>query len=473
MGCWKWGDGALSSRKLKTVSSLRKTSIKRKGGEMEIGTKNVHEILKKSILADGFDIVMDLEKSHGSYVYDCIRKRDMIDFFTFFASSPIGYNHPKMLENNFVEKLKRVSINKPSNSDIYTVELAEFVDTFSRIAKPSIFSHLFFVSGGALAVENGIKTAFDWKVRENFKKGLKSEKGTKVIHFESAFHGRSGYTLSLTNTFDKRKTKYFAKFDWPRFKNPKLNFPVTDEELERVRGVEEEVIQSIKKTIQQEGDDIAAIIIEPIQGEGGDNHFRGEFLRKLNSIAKESECMFILDEVQTGIGITGKMWCYEHFGLEPDIVAFGKKTQVCGIMVGPRVDEVENNVFTESSRLNSTWGGNLIDMVRCKRYLEIIEEENLIENAARVGSYLLEELKTLCENYSTQVSNVRGRGLMIAFTLQSTEIRDKIFKKCWDEGVLVLKTGVRSIRFRPPLNLSTEEADQGIEILRRVLNTIL
>lgn len=440
---------------------------------MKIGSNDVHTTLRKSILTDGFDIVMDLEKSHGSYLYDCISKREMIDFFTFFASSPIGYNHPKLLEKNFVEQLKRVSINKPSNSDIYTVEFAEFVDIFSRIAKPSIFNHLFFVSGGTLAVENGLKTAFDWKVRKNFKKGKKSERGTKVIHFENAFHGRSGYTLSLTNTFDSRKTKFFAKFEWPRFKNPKIHFPVDEAENERVKKEEDGVIQAIKKKIHEEGDDIAAIIIEPIQGEGGDNHFRGEFLQELNTITKENECMLILDEVQTGVGLTGKMWCYQHFGLEPDIVAFGKKTQVCGIMVGARVDEIEDNVFAESSRLNSTWGGNLIDMVRCKRYLEIIEEENLVENAATVGSHLLGSLKALGESYKGHISDVRGRGLMIAFALPDTETRDKIFKKCWDEGVLVLKTGEKSIRFRPPLNLSKKEADSGIEIIEKVFKTIL
>lgn len=439
---------------------------------MGIDPAEVHNVIGKYMLADGFDIVMDLEKSHGSYIYDSKRARELLDFFSFFASSPIGYNHPGLKNPEFLEKMSRVVVNKPSNSDIYSVEFAEFVETFSRIAKPPIFKHLFFVSGGGLAIENGLKTAFDWKVRKNIKKGKKGELGKKVIHFQRAFHGRTGYTLSLTDSSDIRKTMYFAQFDWPMFKNPKLHFPVTEAEIERVKRVEDEVISEIKKTVMEDGDDIAAIVIEPIQGEGGDNHFRGEFLKSLQDIARENNIMFILDEIQSGAGLTGKMWCYEHFGLAPDIVAFGKKTQVCGIMVGPRVDEVEKNVFVESNRLNSTWGGNLVDMVRCQRYLEIIVEEELVENAAAVGAYLLKKLKGLADEFGALMSNVRGRGLMIAFDLPDPGLRDNFFGKCMDENLIVLKCGEKTIRFRPPLNLSEGEADSGIEIIRAVLKTM-
>jgi len=432
----------------------------------------VRSIVGKYMLADGFDVVMDLDKSHGSYFYDSERKREMLDFFTCFASSPVGYNHPKLRDADFLEKIKRVAVNKPSNSDVYTVELAEFVDTFAKIARPSIFEHLFFVSGGALAVENGLKTAFDWKIRKNHKKGIKGEKGKKVIHFEQAFHGRTGYTLSLTNTYDLRKTMYFTQFDWPRFKNPKMHFPVNEEEIERVSKVEQEVIKSIKDIILNDGSDIAAMIIEPIQGEGGDNHFRGKFLKAIEKLANENDIMFELDEVQSGMGLTGKMWCYEHFGLEPDIIAFGKKTQVCGIMAGKRVNEVENNVFEESSRINSTWGGNLVDMVRCQRYLEIIEEDKLVLNAHVVGKYLLEKLQELSLEFKDLVSNVRGRGLMIAFDLPDADKRDKVFGHCFDKNLLVLKCGEKTIRFRPPLNLSKQEADAGINIMKQALKTL-
>ena len=229
---------------------------------------------------------------------------------------------------------------------------------------------------------NALKTAFDWKVRKNLAAG-KGERGSQIIHFRQAFHGRSGYTLSLTNT-EPMKVAYFPKFDWPRIENPYIRFPEA-EHLAETEAAEARAIAAIEAAVAANPDDIAGLIIEPIQGEGGDLHFRGEFLRELRRLADEHEFLLIFDEVQTGVGMTGRMWCHQHFGVEPDVLVFGKKTQVCGILASRRMDEVEDNVFRLPSRINSTFGGNLVDMVRFGRYLEIIEEEDLVGNAARVG----------------------------------------------------------------------------------------
>lgn len=437
----------------------------------KIDPKDVHKILSKYMLVDGFDLVLDLRKSKGCKIYDSRRDRWFIDFFSFFASSPLGCNHPALLEPDFLKKLAEVAVNKPTNSDVYTIEMAEFVETFARIAMPDHFKHLFFIEGGALAVENALKTAFDWKIRKNIAEG-KGEKGEQVIHFQEAFHGRSGYTLSLTNTFDPRKTMYFPKFKWPRIINPKLKFPLTDENLKETIEREKLAIQQIYDAIEKNPDDIAALIIEPIQGEGGDNHFRGEFLRELRKICDENDIMYILDEVQTGVGLTGKMWAYQHFDFNPDIVCFGKKTQVCGIMVSSRVDEVKDNVFTVSSRINSTFGGNLTDMVRCQKYLEVIEEEKLVDNARKQGEILLKGLREIEEKYPDKVSNSRGRGLMCAFDLPSPEIRDRVKKMLYDNGLLILPCGPRGIRFRPPLTISSEEINEGLSVIDRTINSL-
>ena len=437
----------------------------------KIDPKDVHKILSKYMLVDGFDLVLDLRKSKGCKIYDSRRDRWFIDFFSFFASSPLGCNHPALLEPDFLKKLGEVAVNKPTNSDVYTIEMAEFVETFARIAMPDHFKHLFFIEGGALAVENALKTAFDWKIRKNIAEG-KGEKGEQVIHFQEAFHGRSGYTLSLTNTFDPRKTMYFPKFKWPRIINPKLKFPLTDENLKETIEREKLAIQQIYDAIEKNPDDIAALIIEPIQGEGGDNHFRGEFLRELRKICDENDIMYILDEVQTGVGLTGKMWAYQHFDFNPDIVCFGKKTQVCGIMVSSRVDEVKDNVFTVSSRINSTFGGNLTDMVRCQKYLEVIEEEKLVDNARKQGEILLKGLREIEEKYPDKVSNSRGRGLMCAFDLPSPEIRDRVKKMLYDNGLLILPCGPRGIRFRPPLTISSEEINEGLSVIDRTINSL-
>ncbi len=162
------------------------------------------------------------------------------------------------------------------------------------------------------------------------------------------------------------------------------------------------------------------------------------------------------------------MWCFEHFGFVPDIVSFGKKLQVCGIMVSDKVNEVDS-VFKISSRLNSTWGANIVDMVRAQKILEIIHEENLIENAAKMGDYLLNKLHELQEVSKVKLSNIRGRGLFAAVELESPEIRDDVFNKCFEKGLAVLKSGEKSLRFRPSLTITKEVIDEGINILAEVL----
>ncbi len=431
---------------------------------------DVHDTLRKHMLVDGMDLVFDLKRSQGAYIYDSRNGRRFLDFFSFFATQPVGFNHPMMHEPAFVEKITEVALQNPSNSDIYTVEMAEFVDTFDRVGIPPELPHLFLVAGGSVAVENALKVAFDWKVRKNLAAG-KAEKQQKVLHFREAFHGRTGYTLSLTNTADSRKIMYFPKFDWPRIDNPKLRFPV-EAHVEEVIAAEKRAVSQIEKAIHDHPDEIAALIIEPIQGEGGDNHFRPEFLRKLRELADEHDFLYIVDEVQTGVGLTGKMWAYQNFGFTPDVLAFGKKTQVCGILAGRRIDEVENNVFRESTRINSTWGGNLVDMVRFGRYLEIIEKEKLVHNAAEVGSYLLRQLEAVQADNPDRISNARGRGLMCAFDLEDTDTRNRFRELAFDNGMLVLGCGTRSIRFRPTLTASQEDVDQGIGIAKKVLASL-
>lgn len=426
----------------------------------------VHETIAKRMLADGFDFVLDLEKSEGVYIYDSRHGRRLLDFFSFFATNPVGMNHPGMKTPEFTQKLLRAALHNPSNSDVYTVEMAEFVETFGTHAMPDYLPHLFLVAGGTLGVENALKAAFDWKVRKNLARGYREERGHKVLHFEQAFHGRSGYTLSLTNTTDPRKTAYFPKFDWPRVLNPKVRFPLQEDNLRDVKEREALSVAQIELAFERNKDDIAAIIIEPIQGEGGDNHFRKEFLHELRRIADEYEAMLVFDEVQAGLGLTGKMWSYENYDVKPDMVAFGKKTQVCGFIAGARIDEVKDNVFRVSSRLNSTWGGTLVDMVRSARYLEIMAEEKLLENAAARGTELLQGLESLAREFPDHVSNARGKGLMCAFDLKDGALRDQVIAKTYEEGVIVIGSGPNSIRFRPPLVITKAALAEGLEKLR-------
>jgi len=435
---------------------------------MNITPNKVRDSIGRYMLADGMEHVIDLEKSHGSWLVDARNNKEYLDLFSMFASMSVGYNHPYVLENK--DRLTDASLNKPTNSDVYSMQMAEFVETMGRMTQPEYLPYAFYVSGGALAVENALKTAFDWKVRKNLANG-KNEGGSKIIHFQESFHGRTGYTLSLTDSPDTRKTDYFPKFEWPRIINPKLEFPATDEVIQIVKEKEAKAVDQIERAMKEYPDEIAGLIIEPIQGEGGDNHFRESFFRQLRELANEHEFLLIYDEVQSGGGITGKMWAHQHYGddCQPDIISFGKKTQVCGIFASNRLNEVEGHVFKESSRLNSTWGGNLVDMVRFTIYLEIIERENLLDQVKENGAYLKLGLESLQKNYPETVFNVRNRGLFGAFDLKSGEERDKSIELIEKEGAIMLGCGTKSIRFRPHLNVSRTEIDQGIDMINQAL----
>ncbi|MEQ9103902.1 MAG: L-lysine 6-transaminase [Rhodothermales bacterium] len=432
----------------------------------------VEGIFMKHMNAKGMmPMVLGTQQSGGIRLHDEQSGRMFMDFFGFYASNAIGMNHPKLTQDaEFKERLLDAALNKVTNSDIRTIHMARFLETFGRVAMPAHLPHAFFVSGGALAVENALKTAFDWKVRKNFQKGYRKEVGHKVLHFDQAFHGRSGYTLTLTNTADPRKTMYFPKFDWPRVSNPKMVFPV-DKHMEDITRREEVSLQQAKHYFRTMPDEIACIIIEPIQGEGGDNHFRKEYLQALKDLAVENDALLIFDEVQTGVGATGAFWAHEAIGVEPDIISFGKKTQVCGILAGNRLDEVENHVFVMGSRINSTWGGNLVDMVRFDRILEVIEEDNLVENATTVGAHLMTRLHGMAADMPF-VSNVRGRGLFCAIDVPTGEFRDRVLDACYEDGMVILGCGDRSIRFRSPLTITADEIDEGLQILGTALRKV-
>jgi L-lysine 6-transaminase len=445
--------------------SRAKASNQRSEAEKLITPAEVIAELEKHILVDGFKMVFDPEKSHGSRFVDAASGREFIDLYSFYASQPIGFNHPYFDRPEVKADLLTAAKVKVANADVYTVQFANFVQTFSRVMGLAPLNRYFFIEGGALAVENALKAAMDWKVRKNLAAGH-GERGTEIMHFECAFHGRSGYTMSLTNT-DPRKIAYFAKFPWPRISSPTLDFSLPpDERIRTVIEREKLAEKQIREVIAAKGVDIAAIIIEPVQGEGGDNHFRGEFLQTLRRICDENNMLLIFDEVQCGMGITGKNWCCEHFGVLPDLLAFGKKAQVCGVMAGPRLDEVKDNCFRLPSRISSTWGGNFTDYVRSTHYLRIVEEEKLVENARVMGDAFMAELQVLSKKHRI-ISAVRGRGLMIAFDLPNGRLRDAFWKGAYELALLVVRCGERSIRLRPVLDVEESVLQEALRIMEK------
>jgi len=433
---------------------------------------DVRERLTRHVLTDGFHLVLDLPRSGGSWITDARDGERYLDMYSFFASAPLGINPPDITgDQAFLGLLAEAAANKPTNPDIYTEQYADFVDAFARVLGDPALPHLFFIEGGALAVENALKCAFDWKSRHNEMLGRSPQLGTRVLHLTRAFHGRAGYTLSLTNT-DPVKTERFPKFDWPRIEVPAITFPLA-ENLPEVVAAEQRALGQAEAAFREYPHDIACFIAEPIQGEGGDNHMRPEFLLAMQRLCQANDALFVLDEVQTGVGLTGTPWAYQQMGLAPDIVAFGKKVQLGGIMAGRRVDEVPQNVFTVSSRINSTWGGGLADMVRSRRLLEVIERDRLFDRAASLGAWFLAELQVVASRHPGLVSNVRGRGLMCALDLPGTPERDALVTALReDENVLLLPCGPQSIRFRPALIIEEDDLARALKALDRCLARI-
>jgi L-lysine 6-transaminase len=440
--------------------------------ESAVAADQVHEVLGRHLLTGGFPLVLDTAKSHGSEIVDARTGDRYLDLYSFFASAPLGLNPDGLADDpEFMALLAEVAANKPANSDIYTTHYAAFVDTFARVLGDPALPHLFFVEGGALAVENALKCSFDWKSRHNQAHGRPAELGTKVLHLTRAFHGRSGYTMSLTNT-DPVKTDRYPKLDWPRIDVPAMVFPL-EQHLAEVEAAERHALDQARAAFAAHPHDIACFIAEPIQGEGGDNHLRAEFLQAMQQLCRDNDALFVLDEVQTGVGLTGTTWAYQQLDLEPDIVAFAKKVQLGGIMAGRRVEEVPDNVFAVPGRINSTWGGGLVDMVRSRRLLEIIERDGLVARAAELGGVLLADLLRLGGRHAPLVSNVRGRGLMCAFDLPDTASRDRLIRRLYDdEQLLVLGCGPRSIRFRPALSISHEELGHAMAAFDRALSAL-
>ncbi|MCK9902818.1 L-lysine 6-transaminase [Parafrankia colletiae] len=449
-------------------------------GEIQVGTSahaqghlaptEVIPTLSRHVLTDGYDIVCDLEASSGSTIVDARTGARYLDLYSFFASAPLGVNPPALVNDPaFLAELARAAVNKPANPDMASAPYAEFVAAFARVLGDPELPHLFFVEGGSAAVENALKCAFDWKSRHNEAHGRSAELGRLVLHLRSAFHGRGGYTLSVTNT-DPAKTARFPAFAWPRIDCPAVTFPCTGAALDAVVAAERRALAQAEEAFARHPHDIACFLAEPIQGEGGDNHLRGEFLRAMAALCERHDALLVVDEVQTGVGLTGTAWAHTQLGLRPDIVAFGKKVQLGGVMAGRRVDEVPDNVFRVPGRISSTWGGGLVDMVRSRRMLEIMESERLFDRAAALGTDLLAALRDVVDRHPGLVGNARGRGLMCAVDVVDGVRRDEAVRRLREhERVLLLPAGERALRFRPALTISAEELAAGVGALDRVL----
>lgn len=424
--------------------------------------------LREYVCGDLVDIVVDLDSSSGSRLRDLRDGTEYLDMTMYFSSAPLGHGHPALRDPAFEQALVRAARVKPSNPDFATVEQARFATTFRRVAGDPELPLLFFVEGGTLAVENALKVAFDWKTKRNARSGV-AAKGCRVLHLEHAFHGRSGYTLSLTNT-EPVKIRDYPMFDWPRIPSPAVP-PGPAWSTPELLPQERVALDAAEAALRRDGAEVACFLYEPIQGEGGDRHLRPQFLRAMQELCLQHDVLTIADEVQTGGGLTGRMWAYQALDLTPDLVAFGKRLQVCGVMGGRRVLDIRDNAFREASRLGSTWGGSLVDMVRATRILEVISSDGVLDHARRMGELLLPKLGVLVGEFPDLLREARGRGLMCALGFRDPAQRDRAIARAREaHHALFLPCGPDSLRWRPALTVQPEELVEALDALREALD---
>jgi len=381
-----------------------------------------------------FNIKIDFDKSKGSYVFDKTTNKYYLDFMGMYSSLPIGYNHP-VFDKSFEEEVKRVSKLKIVNCEMLSDEYESFYEHFKNFTSREGYSNYAFTCTGALANEAAVKAAM-WHKGPN-PKGY-------ILSIKNSFHGINSVGNILTTRFqgvDVRQGSLPGAQAWPQ-------------------------VDSIKQAIKhirspwRNTSRIHGIIIEPIQSTYGDNYLPQHQLLQLRELCTEKDIPLIFDEVQTGFGASGKVWYCDHLGIEPDIIAFGKKSQVSGIMV----KNTHNKVFEVPKRLSVTFDGDLLDMIRCKYIIKAIEKDNLLDNATTMGNLLADGLREM-----PQITNVRQIGLLLAFDFNRKIYRDSFVKKLYENGMICNPTGEMSVRLRPNLNITWGTIRDALSLIRRSL----
>ena len=380
-----------------------------------------------------FNIKIDFDKSQGSYVYDKNTRYKYLDFMGMYSSLPIGYNHPIFDTREFKEEIHRVSKLKIVNCEMLSDEFDEFYKVFKQFTSIGKYENYHFTCTGALANEAAIKTAMWYK-------GPRPD--GYVLSIKNSFHGINSVGNIITSRFPGVKLRQGdipGEYNWP------------------VANTIKDAISHVKSNPYN----LQGVIIEPIQATYGDNYLNKKELQSLSKICKQFDIPLIFDEVQTGFASSGTVWYSEQLNVEPDIIVYGKKSQVSGIMV----KKSHSKVFENQKRLSVTYDGDLIDMVRCKYIIKSIQKDNLLGNVKKMGDILFKGLKGI-----QQLKNVRHVGLLLAFDFDTKIQRDNFIKKIYKNGMICNPTGDLTVRLRPNLNVSQQEIYKALEIINLSLD---
>ena len=374
-----------------------------------------------------YKIKIDPSLSNNSYLHNTNDGKLYLDFMSMYSSLPLGYNHEIFKRPDFLESINKWAGVRITNCEYTSEEREVFENDFMNFTSLGIFSNPHFACTGALAVEHGIKMAFEYSNKKN----------PKVISHNKSFHGITSYgniVTGRTGPSYKRLNGFPGDNTWPKFND----------------------IDDLESSIKKDPN-IAAILFEPIQCTNGDIYYSIDFFRELRSIANKYDIPLIYDEIQTGFCTTGKTWYFENTGYKPDILIFGKKSQVSGAM---SIKKISDKII-DPSRYCVTWDGDINDMIRSTYIIKAIKENDLKGNAIKQGYKLHTELEKMGMN------NVRSCGLLIAFDFENTDQRNSFIFRAKDNGLLVNSAGDTSIRIRPNLAVNNNEVNEALEIIKK------
>lgn len=425
-------------------------------------------------------VAMDDARSQGVHLVDA-DGNVLLDMFASFALGALGYNHPALLAAARSDAFARAAVNPTSTPFVTTEGWLDFVDDMERSFAPKGMASMFCVDAGGEGVESALKAAFiahaakrraaaslpanPLELPAAEQRAMLENAGTDalVVSFSGAFHGRGLGPLSATHSKPIHKADLPA-FGWPMAPFPASRFPLARHAEENARA-EDEAIAALERILSAHAGRVAAVLIEPIQSEGGDRHASASYFQRVQALAAEAGAAFVLDEVQTGMGITGTLWAHEQLALErpPDLVTFGKKMQMGGFFARAPF------VVTQFGRMYQTRNGDRCRAILALATHRVIVRDGLLASVRRVGARFLAGLEELAARHPSLVSEPRGRGFVLAFDLPTPAARDDFLKRCLGRGVFATYTGTQSVRLRPHLVTTEPDAVDALGVFDDVL----
>lgn len=423
---------------------------------------NPLDVIKKYGVQTLSPLVVDVQISSGCNIVDVITQKKFIDLSTNDGRIPLGYNHPKLIDKEFNEKICHIATNKSGIGAYMTVELSEFIEKFSNLFLPNNLMKFKLFSDESLAYQEAVALSLLWKKRFAENKGSWGTKNYNLITFLSGSR-ENKIGCSISKAIKKSSLPIHTciidstvSFPYPGTYGPGM-----------LPAKPDEILGNFNKFLSENSHYISGCLIEPVLTSAGDIFISKGFLKELRSSCDKYDVLLILDEINCGFCASGSMWYFERENINPDILIFGGRSQVTGIAVSNKVEDIlVKQVYQPYER-----GASPLDIARAVAILDIIESDKLEINVKKIGRYFLDALKDLASLYSL-IENPRGEGVILAFDLQSTELRDIFIRETYNHGVLVLKGGKNSIRLRPPFIITETEIDEVITIFHTILRKL-